>query len=777
MKMMFWKKISVLLQKEIKHILTVLVIISAGIEVYVMTGKNISTVYMNVYIHYTAGFLFFYTVLYLAFNVFTGSRSSALAVSSSAVMFSFLLRNTEVYDNANSRAGMFPIGILAGLVYIIWLLVRLLLSFRMSELVTVLLADLIMIIAFFNLGYFGSGSFTGRIIYISLFVLTASQINHKYPFAYFLLVMLFLFMIPIRKEPINWEPVVKVAVGVANKGREAARSLRYYFSDFGTGTAYQSGYSSFAKTGNSVVLTDRTEIKLKTKDNTGFTFTDEATGKRYRGKRVVYLTGGRAVDKNRIFDMLYSLYMHGVDKTDADLYIRNSKLNIGYVYLKTGDEIAPEGAIRLTNDNGIIEEGRKKRNHKKGYNIYAEYLDIDYGNPYLTYIIASPVEDADKALLSYEDMSLYANNILGIRFKEYFTGEEYLSWQGYKGYLEEDIDISQVSHRMKELAYDITKNCVSDYDKCNAIEAYLRQYTYSTTVESKVYGSTTDSEGMSKIADEFLFESGKGYCVHYACAMVMLLRLNGIPSRFNTGYRYAFPFERMEEYPVYGHNAHAWPSAYIKGFGWVSFEPTSAYTIAKDRTWHRQPAKIKGEEEILKEGEVYSLNNGTSPYPTPAVTGVEEFSKVTERNYGRMINTFKMLLIIGLGVIVVVIIMLLGPIFYRSLRYRISDQRGRIILDMEDIIFLIKGICDKAVYDRGVMSDYITLIPDKYREEYDKVYKIYYRLKYRSGNDMSGEEIVSKEEEIITRELRNKLYKEYKMKFLRIFYVKFKKAY
>jgi transglutaminase-like putative cysteine protease len=97
---------------------------------------------------------------------------------------------------------------------------------------------------------------------------------------------------------------------------------------------------------------------------------------------------------------------------------------------------------------------------------------------------------------------------------------------------------------------------------------------------------STDA-GMADIADRFLFETQTGYCVHYTSAMVMLLRLSGIPARASFGYRYVFPFEKEEAYEVDGGCAHTWPEAYLAGIGWVPFEPTAGVLKPAAYTWRR----------------------------------------------------------------------------------------------------------------------------------------------------------------------------------------------
>jgi len=73
----------------------------------------------------------------------------------------------------------------------------------------------------------------------------------------------------------------------------------------------------------------------------------------------------------------------------------------------------------------------------------------------------------------------------------------------------------------------------------------------------------------------FLFDNREGYCQHFAGAMALLLRFNGIPSRVAVGFASG---EEQEEgsglYHVTSNNAHAWVEAYFPTVGWVAFDPT-----------------------------------------------------------------------------------------------------------------------------------------------------------------------------------------------------------
>jgi transglutaminase-like putative cysteine protease len=77
------------------------------------------------------------------------------------------------------------------------------------------------------------------------------------------------------------------------------------------------------------------------------------------------------------------------------------------------------------------------------------------------------------------------------------------------------------------------------------------------------------------IVDEFLFDTKRGFCEHFAASFVFALRAAGVPARVVAGY------QGGEINPVDGYlvvrqyDAHAWAEAWIAGRGWVRVDPTA----------------------------------------------------------------------------------------------------------------------------------------------------------------------------------------------------------
>jgi len=81
--------------------------------------------------------------------------------------------------------------------------------------------------------------------------------------------------------------------------------------------------------------------------------------------------------------------------------------------------------------------------------------------------------------------------------------------------------------------------------------------------------------------DEFLFETRRGFCEHYAAAFTLVMRAAGVPARVVTGYQ-GGEFNPIGGYLIVRQSdAHAWSEIWVEGRGWLRFDPTAA--VAPER--------------------------------------------------------------------------------------------------------------------------------------------------------------------------------------------------
>lgn len=166
---------------------------------------------------------------------------------------------------------------------------------------------------------------------------------------------------------------------------------------------------------------------------------------------------------------------------------------------------------------------------------------------------------------------------------------------------------------VRSTASEVAGSAGSPYEKALAIQRYLRSAAFTYSLESPVQGGY-DGNGLSVLAD--FLDRKSGYCVHYASAMAVMARLEGIPSRIAVGYApgrltgasIAVAGQGdLAEYEVDARDAHAWPELYFQGVGWIPFEPTPSRGVV--------PPYATGESVPTAPG---NLDNG--PDLVPAAT-------------------------------------------------------------------------------------------------------------------------------------------------------------
>jgi transglutaminase-like putative cysteine protease len=81
--------------------------------------------------------------------------------------------------------------------------------------------------------------------------------------------------------------------------------------------------------------------------------------------------------------------------------------------------------------------------------------------------------------------------------------------------------------------------------------------------------------------DDFLFNTRRGFCEHFASAFTFMARAGGVPARVVTGYQ-GGEFNPMSGwFVVRQSDAHAWSEVWLEGRGWVRVDPTAA--VAPER--------------------------------------------------------------------------------------------------------------------------------------------------------------------------------------------------
>jgi Transglutaminase-like superfamily/TgpA N-terminal domain len=125
-----------------------------------------------------------------------------------------------------------------------------------------------------------------------------------------------------------------------------------------------------------------------------------------------------------------------------------------------------------------------------------------------------------------------------------------------------------VDDRVRTLALQWTEDADTPYQKILALQDRFRsgRFAYSLDVEP-----VADSDALLN----FLTESRRGFCEHFATAMAIMTRELGYPARIAVGYRTG-TLQDDGTYLVQSNDAHAWVEVFFEGYGWLPFEPTPA---------------------------------------------------------------------------------------------------------------------------------------------------------------------------------------------------------
>ena len=99
--------------------------------------------------------------------------------------------------------------------------------------------------------------------------------------------------------------------------------------------------------------------------------------------------------------------------------------------------------------------------------------------------------------------------------------------------------------------------------------------------------------------DEFLFQTRKGYCEHFASAFTVMMRQAGIPARVVTGYL-GGEMNPLSDYMIIRQSdAHAWSEIWLEQQGWLRIDPTSIIP----------PERIESTVDIVRRQLQTNLNN------------------------------------------------------------------------------------------------------------------------------------------------------------------------
>lgn len=184
------------------------------------------------------------------------------------------------------------------------------------------------------------------------------------------------------------------------------------------------------------------------------------------------------------------------------------------------------------------------------------------------------------------------------------------------------------------------------------------------------YAAYTQAPGMFPLnedpAEYFLFESGRGYCQHFASAAVILYRMYGIPARYATGYSVKpsdFTLENGEYHAeVTDESAHAWVEICMPDYGWVPVEMTPGGSEIPEL-----PGISANTLQEVLENQNWDFSIFQPPEPEQPQTRPQEYTPTQPQTQKKTVNLMPLLRI---GLVVVIV---LGA--YRGRKWLLARQR------------------------------------------------------------------------------------------------------
>jgi protein-glutamine gamma-glutamyltransferase len=120
-----------------------------------------------------------------------------------------------------------------------------------------------------------------------------------------------------------------------------------------------------------------------------------------------------------------------------------------------------------------------------------------------------------------------------------------------------------------EQASGVTSAAESPYEAAVLLETWFREaggFVYDEQPPAPLGGTPP--------LVDFVIDTKRGYCQHYAGGMALMLRLLGIPARVAVGFTSGTYDSDDQEWVVSDTNAHAWVEVWFPRYGWIPFDPT-----------------------------------------------------------------------------------------------------------------------------------------------------------------------------------------------------------
>ena len=134
-----------------------------------------------------------------------------------------------------------------------------------------------------------------------------------------------------------------------------------------------------------------------------------------------------------------------------------------------------------------------------------------------------------------------------------------------------DDPLMQQNRQLYDVAKEVVEGTTNPYAAATTLEAWFRQ----PSLGGFIYDEQPPVPAPNQPAlVQFVTQTKRGYCQHFAGAMTLMLRYLGIPARVAAGFTSGSYDADSHEWTVTDHEAHDWVEVYFPGWGWIPFDPT-----------------------------------------------------------------------------------------------------------------------------------------------------------------------------------------------------------
>jgi transglutaminase-like putative cysteine protease len=131
--------------------------------------------------------------------------------------------------------------------------------------------------------------------------------------------------------------------------------------------------------------------------------------------------------------------------------------------------------------------------------------------------------------------------------------------------------LMQANRPLYDVAKQVVEGATNPYAAATALEAWFRQ----PSLGGFVYDEQPPPPAPNEPAlAQFVTDTKRGYCQHFAGAMTLMLRYLGIPARVAAGFTSGSYDADSHVWTVTDHEAHDWVEVYFPSWGWIPFDPT-----------------------------------------------------------------------------------------------------------------------------------------------------------------------------------------------------------